>query len=60
VEESGALVAYHPFHAARAELLRRAGRANEAGDAYRRALQLTSNAAERAFLSRRLEELRDG
>jgi RNA polymerase sigma-70 factor (ECF subfamily) len=50
---------YQPFHAARADLLRRAGRLDEAAAAYRRALDLTTNAAERAFLERRLKELRE-
>jgi RNA polymerase sigma-70 factor, ECF subfamily len=49
---------YHLFHAARADLLRRASRFREAADAYERALELASNDAERAFLERRLEEAR--
>ena len=48
---------YQPFHSARAELLRRAGRSTEASDAYRRALELTANDAERRFLERRLVAL---
>ncbi|HXV75591.1 MAG TPA: RNA polymerase sigma factor [Candidatus Polarisedimenticolaceae bacterium] len=48
---------YQPFHAARADLLRRAGRSGEAATAYRRALELTTNAAERGFLERRLDGL---
>ena len=48
---------YQPFHAARADLLRRAGRRAEAADAYRRALELTKNAAEKGFLERRMREL---
>jgi RNA polymerase sigma-70 factor (ECF subfamily) len=48
---------YHPFHAARADLLRRLERHEEAAAAYRRALELTDSTAERAFLSRRLESL---
>jgi RNA polymerase sigma-70 factor (ECF subfamily) len=44
---------YHLFHAARADLLRRAGR-DEAAEAYRRALELTTNEAERRYLSGRL------
>jgi RNA polymerase sigma-70 factor, ECF subfamily len=51
---SGALEHYHLFHAARADLLRRLGRKDEAAEAYRRALALASNGAERAFLERRL------
>ncbi|HUL84698.1 MAG TPA: RNA polymerase sigma factor [Actinomycetota bacterium] len=48
---------YHLFHSARADLLRRAARPREAADAYRRALDLTTNDAERRFLERRLHEL---
>ena len=39
----GALAEYPYFHAARADLLRRLGRRSEAADAYRRALELTTN-----------------
>jgi RNA polymerase sigma-70 factor, ECF subfamily len=51
------LPSYHVFHAARADLLRRLDRPEDAADAYRRALDLTENAAEQAFLTRRLQEL---
>ena len=51
------LAGYQPFWSARGDLLRRAGRANEAGDAYARALQLTTNPVERRFLERRVAEL---
>jgi len=44
---------YHLFHAARADLLRRLGRNDEAASAYRRAIELTTNETERAFLERR-------
>jgi RNA polymerase sigma-70 factor, ECF subfamily len=47
------LGAYYLFHAVRADLLRRLGRAEEAVAAYDAALALTENAAERAFLARR-------
>ena len=43
---------YQPYHAARADLLARAGRRDEALDAYDRAVELTTNAVERAFLVR--------
>jgi RNA polymerase sigma-70 factor (ECF subfamily) len=46
-----------PLHVARAELLRQAGRREDAAAAYRAALELEPPAAERAFLSRRLREL---
>ena len=55
-EVSDALEGYRWLHSARAELLRRLGRIEEAGVAYRRAITLTENAAERAFLHRRLAE----
>ena len=42
---------------ARADLLRRLGRREEAAAAYRRALDLTTNPHERAFLERRLREV---
>ena len=45
---------FHLFHATRADLLRRAGRKDEATGAYQEALALTANAAERSFLERRL------
>jgi RNA polymerase sigma-70 factor, ECF subfamily len=48
---------YHLLHAARADLLRRAGRKAEAAEAYERALALVSNEAERVYLSRRLHSL---
>ncbi|OLT20363.1 RNA polymerase subunit sigma [Pseudonocardia sp. CNS-139] len=46
------LAGYHPFHAVRADLLRRLGRAAEAADAYARAAALAPTAAERDFLTR--------
>jgi RNA polymerase sigma-70 factor, ECF subfamily len=49
---------YHYFHAARADLLRRLGAREAAAAAYERALDLVGNAAERAFLERRLAEQR--
>jgi RNA polymerase sigma-70 factor (ECF subfamily) len=54
---SGELSEYQPAHAARADLCRRLGRVGDARDAYRRALELTQQAAARRFLERRLEEL---
>jgi RNA polymerase sigma-70 factor (ECF subfamily) len=48
---------YRYLHSTRAELLRRLGRAEEAGDAYRRALELAGDDAERRFLERRLAGL---
>ena len=49
-----ALASYHLFHAARADLLRRLGRLDDSTAAYRAALDLATNAAERAFLEQQL------
>ena len=46
------------LHVARAELLRRLGRADDAAAAYRCALQLEPTAPEQAFIGRRLRDLR--
>jgi RNA polymerase sigma-70 factor (ECF subfamily) len=48
---------YYPFHVARADLLRRSDRLEAAGEAYRRAIALCSNPAERAHLQRQLDRL---
>jgi RNA polymerase sigma-70 factor (ECF subfamily) len=48
---------YQHLHSARADLLQRAARREEAAAAYRRALELATNPVERAFLERRLNEL---
>jgi RNA polymerase sigma-70 factor, ECF subfamily len=48
---------YHYVHAARAELLRRLDRVDDAREAYDRALELVHSDAERRFLERRLAEL---
>jgi len=53
----GDLERYHLLHAARADLLRRLGSAEEAAKSYARALALVTNDAERRFLERRLREL---
>jgi RNA polymerase sigma-70 factor, ECF subfamily len=52
------LDAYLHLHSARADLLRRLGRRREAAQAYERALGLAEQPAERAFLERRLAEVR--
>ena len=52
----GALADYRLIHAARADLLRRLGRVDDAGAAYLRALELTTQEPERRFLERRLAE----
>ena len=51
------LGSYHLFHATRADLLRRLGRADEAAGAYDAALDLVGNAAERRFLEARRRSL---
>ena len=51
------LAAYPYAAAARADFLRRLGRAEEARTAYEEALLLTTNEVERTYLSRRLDEL---
>lgn len=48
---------YHLFHAIRADLLRRLGRAAEARQAYKVAIERSDNAAVRSFLERRLAAL---
>ena len=48
---------YHPYHATRADLLRRLGRNLEAVAAYDRAIGLTANPAERALLAARRDAL---
>nr|WP_156252467.1 RNA polymerase sigma factor [Pseudactinotalea terrae] len=53
-----ALAGYHPFHASRAELLRRLHRSSDAAVAYQRAIDLAGNTAEVAHLTRRRRQLR--
>ena len=57
VDAKGELGDYHLLHAARADLLRRAGRGGAAAAHYRRAIELTRNPAERLYLERRLREV---
>ena len=57
VEASGGLDGYFLLHAARADLLRRLGRAAESAEAYERAITLCENDIERAYLRRRLSEV---
>jgi RNA polymerase sigma-70 factor, ECF subfamily len=54
---SGLLDGYHLLPATRADLLRRAGRAAEAKEAYGQALELAPTEAERRYLASRLREL---
>ena len=54
VDRIDGLDRYHLFHAARADLLRRLDRRDEAATAYRRAHELATNPADRRFLASRL------
>jgi RNA polymerase sigma-70 factor (ECF subfamily) len=53
-----ALEGYHAWHATRADLLRRLGRSQDARAAYDAAILATENLAERAYLTRRRDELK--
>jgi RNA polymerase sigma-70 factor (ECF subfamily) len=53
---AGPLLAYPLYHAARADLLRRLGRHKDALGSYTKALDLTANRVERAYLQRRVAE----
>jgi RNA polymerase sigma-70 factor (ECF subfamily) len=55
LEREGRLATYQYLPAVKADLLRRLGRTAEAGTAYRQALDMTGNEAEREFLTGRLD-----
>ena len=57
IEQRGELKDYYLLHSARGDLLRRSKQWAESAEAYRRALALVTNDAERRFLSRRLDEV---
>jgi RNA polymerase sigma-70 factor (ECF subfamily) len=57
IEQIDGLDRFHLLHSARADLLTRLGRTDEAQAAYATALQLASNPAERRFLRQRLREI---
>jgi RNA polymerase sigma factor (sigma-70 family) len=57
LERDGRLSGYQYLPAVKADLLSRLGRADEAADAYRQALALAANEAERAFLTGQLPGL---
>jgi RNA polymerase sigma-70 factor (ECF subfamily) len=57
LETDGRLAGYRYLAATKADLLRRLGRTAEAAEAYRAALELTDNEAERDFINGRLAEL---
>ena len=48
---------FYPYHAARADLLRRTNQREAAADAYQRAIELCSNHTERDYLQRRFDEM---
>jgi RNA polymerase sigma-70 factor, ECF subfamily len=52
------LAGYHAYHAARADMLRRLGRRQESHAAYDKAIELSRNNAESAYLMRRRDRLR--
>ena len=54
LERGGRLSGYRYLWSTKADLLRRLGRHDEAGKAYRTALAFTDNERERAFLAERL------
>jgi RNA polymerase sigma-70 factor, ECF subfamily len=56
VDELG-LDDYHLYHATRADLLRRLGRAADAAAAYDAAIELAANGAERSFLKKQRDSL---
>ncbi|MFD4691993.1 RNA polymerase sigma factor [Streptomyces sp. NPDC058463] len=60
LEQDGRLSRYQYLPALKADLLQRIGRTDEAAAAYRLALELTSNEAERAFLTTRLTHPQTG
>ena len=51
------LAGYHAYFATRADLLRRLGRSAQSRAAYDRAIELTGNTAETAYLTRRRDQL---
>ena len=58
LSEVSELESYYLFHAARADILRRLDRKEEAARAYSEAMALTENAVERAYLQRRIASVR--
>jgi RNA polymerase sigma-70 factor, ECF subfamily len=58
LEQDRQLRGYHLLPAARADLLSRLGRTDEAKAAYRHAAALTTNEAERLYLTSRAKDIR--
>ena len=48
---------FYPYHAARADLLRRTNQIEAAAEAYEQAIALCGNGAEQAYLQRQLDKL---
>ncbi|TSE02112.1 RNA polymerase sigma factor [Skermania sp. ID1734] len=57
IAETLSLDGYHPYHAALADLQRRAGRLAEARTSYDRAIELAASPGQRRYLRRRRDEL---
>jgi RNA polymerase sigma-70 factor, ECF subfamily len=55
--EKSELTEYHLLHSARADLMRRMGSTEQAGEAYAKALAMVTNESERRYLERRLREM---
>ncbi|MDD9909231.1 MAG: hypothetical protein OXR62_06010 [Ahrensia sp.] len=60
VNEDGALERYQPYFAARADLLARSNRVNDALSCYEKAIALSSNASEKRFLERKRDATAQG
>jgi RNA polymerase sigma-70 factor (ECF subfamily) len=58
IERTGALEGYHLLPSAKADVMRRLARHQEAAAEYERALALVTQGAERRYLERRLREVR--
>jgi RNA polymerase sigma-70 factor (ECF subfamily) len=57
IDQIAGLDGYHLLHSARADLLGRLGRSEEAAASYEKASELATNPVERSFLERRRKEL---
>jgi RNA polymerase sigma-70 factor (ECF subfamily) len=57
LEEEPLLAGYHYFAAARGDCLRELGRIAEAREAYAEALSRTNNSAERAFITKQMQQI---
>ncbi len=59
IDEEKSLAHYQPFYAAKADMLRRLGRIDEAMTFYRQAVELSGNNSEKQYLIARLDRLAD-